>query len=66
LFKEKEWHIHFSGIEYGEKGEKRHLTTKRKEWIELFRNLPKDKKIYLINESPTMIEDCIEGISLLN
>ena len=27
LFPEKEWHVHFSGIEYGDKGERNHVST---------------------------------------
>ena len=65
LFPQKEWHVHFSGIIYGEKGEKKHRSTETKEWKELFRNLPKNKKINLVNESPTMIEDCVEALELL-
>ena len=43
LFPQKKWHCHFSGIEYGEKGEKKHLKTPIKAWKELLKNLPKDK-----------------------
>jgi deoxyribonuclease-4 len=64
LFLHKEWHIHFSGIIYGEKGEKKHKTTEKKEWEGLLNNLPKDKKLIIINESPTMIDDSLEGIYL--
>ena len=59
-----EWHCHFSGIEDGEKGEKRHLKTKKEELKELIGNLPKDKKIVIINESPDMINDSVEGLKL--
>lgn len=65
LFPEKKWHCHFSGIVYGEKGEKHHKSTTREEWIKLFKNLPKDIEIVIINESPTMIEDCVEGLGIL-
>ena len=64
LFSYKEWHCHFSGIVYGEKGEKHHIKTKREEWLNLLKNLPKNKEIRIINESPTMIDDCLEGIRL--
>lgn len=63
-FPNERWHVHFSGIIYGEKGEKSHKTTTKEEWKELLSNLPKDKDITIINESPTMIEDCMEGIAL--
>lgn len=61
-FKElKKWHIHFSGIEYGEKGERRHLKTKEEEWTKLLKNIPKNKDIVIINESPSPFEDSILG-----
>lgn len=64
-FPGKEWHCHFSGIEYGEKGEKKHLPTEKKAWKDLFKNLPKDKEIIIVNESPQMIEDCEEAVGIL-
>ena len=64
LFPQKEWHCHFSGIVYGEKGEKHHKTTTKEEWGNLLKNIPKDKIIGIINESPTMIEDCTEGLKI--
>jgi deoxyribonuclease IV len=62
LFPENKWHVHFSGIVYGEKGEKHHKTTERNEWKELLKNLPREKDIVIINESPTMVDDCVEGL----
>lgn len=64
LFPQKKWHVHFSGIVYGEKGEKHHKTTEKKEWSALLKNLPEDKEIVIINESPSMIEDSLEGLSI--
>lgn len=64
LFPQKEWHVHFSGIVYGEKGEKHHKTTERKEWKELLENLPKDRKITIVCESPTLVEDSIEALEV--
>jgi len=64
LFPQKKWHVHFSGIEYGKLGEKRHISTKQKYWRFLFKNLPKNKDITIINESPTMIDDCVEGLKI--
>ena len=64
LFPGKEWHVHFSGIVYGEKGEKHHKTTERKEWQELLANLPKDREITIINESPTLVDDSVLGLKL--
>ena len=64
LFPWREWHVHFSGIVYGEKGEKHHRETKREEWLDLLKNLPKDKRIRIINESPTMIKDSVAGLKI--
>lgn len=65
LFKHrKKWHCHFSGIEYTEKGEKKHLKTPIKAWKELLENLKKvanDKEIVIVNESPKMLEDSVNG-----
>ena len=59
-----EWHVHFSGIEYTEKGERKHLKTPVDSWKELLRELPKDKDIVIINESPEMEVDASEGLKL--
>jgi deoxyribonuclease-4 len=64
LFPGKEWHVHFSGIIYGEKGEKSHKTTEKGEWKDLLKNMPKNKEIVVINESPTCVEDSIEGLKI--
>lgn len=66
LFPQNDWHCHFSGIVYGDKGEKHHRTTGKEEWENLLNNLPKDKNIIIINESPTLIEDSIEGLRIYN
>jgi deoxyribonuclease IV len=63
-FPYKSWHCHFSGIEYGEKGEKKHIKTPKESWQTLLKNLPKDKDIKIINESPDMITDSVEGLKL--
>lgn len=60
----KELHIHFSGIEYGEKGEKRHKKTLKQEWKKLLKNIPKNKNIVVINESPDMINDSSIGLEV--
>jgi deoxyribonuclease-4 len=60
----KELHLHFSGIEYGEKGEKRHIVTGEKELKELIENLPKNKDIVIINESPDPLGDSLKAISI--
>ena len=65
LFPQKSWHCHFSGIEYTEKGERNHINLKKGQWKELFENLPKDKDITIVCESPRQIEDSIEGLKVL-
>lgn len=64
LFPRKDWHVHFSGIIYGDKGEKQHRETEKEEWRELLKNLPRDKTIRIINESPQMEEDSVAGLKL--
>jgi endonuclease IV len=63
-FPEKEWHCHFSGIIFGDKGEKKHREVKKEEWKDLIKNLPKDKNITIICESPNPYRDSVEGMSL--
>ena len=65
-FPQKKWHCHFSGIEYNEKGERHHLNLEKKQWKDLFENLPKDKEISIVCESPNRVEDSVEGIEILN
>ena len=64
LFIGKDWHVHFSGIIYGEKGEKKHRPTETGEWKEMLKNLPKDRHVRVINESPSMVEDSVEGLKI--
>lgn len=53
-------HCHFSGIEYGEKGEKNHKITPSEEIIELSKAVLKSgKRITIINESPDPVGDSI-------
>lgn len=61
----KKLHIHFSGIVYGEKGEKHHKKTTKEELKKLISNLPKDKEIVIINESPEPVEDSVLGLNVL-
>ena len=62
----KHIHSHFSGIEYTEKGEKRHLVTKEEDIKELLQHIIKRKlDITIINESPEPIEDSIKTKKLL-
>jgi len=60
-----EWHCHFSGIEYGEKGERRHIKTDGADWKDLLSNLPRGKEITIINESLDPAGDSVEGLRLL-
>jgi deoxyribonuclease IV len=64
LFPNKKWHCHFSGIEYGEKGEKRHKITEKEYWKWLLKKLPKDKDITIINESPNPVDDSVAGLKI--
>lgn len=64
LFPQKKWHCHFSGIVHGTKGEKHHKKTPRDELKKLILNLPTKKKITIINESPSPIEDSILGLEI--
>lgn len=50
-------HCHFSGIIYGDKGEKSHKPTPEEEIKKLLAVLPKDKDIVFINEAPDPIGD---------
>ncbi|MAG11042.1 endonuclease IV [Candidatus Pacearchaeota archaeon] len=65
LFPQKNWHCHFSGIEYGEKGERNHIKTREKYWEWLLKHLPKNKNITVINEAPTPFEDAVRGLKVL-
>ena len=56
----KKFHAHFSGIEYGEKGERKHIRTTKKFFEPLARALINRKAtITIINESPRPYEDAI-------
>jgi len=59
-------HCHFSGIEFNEKGEKRHLLTKEKDIKELLSYMKKYKiNATIINESPSPLEDSIKTKKIL-
>ncbi|MEK6917608.1 MAG: TIM barrel protein [Nanoarchaeota archaeon] len=64
--KEKEWHIHFSGIEYGEKGEKKHKETSESEIKKLLNNLPKSNSYFIINEAPDTVGDAVKSLKIYN
>ncbi len=60
----KEWHVHFSGIDYNEKGERNHKLTEEKRIKELIENLQNlhDKNITIINESPDPFGDSVKTL----
>jgi len=60
----KTLHIHFSGIEWGEKGEKRHKLTPESEIKKLLKVLPANKDITLINESPDPVGDSVKSLDI--
>lgn len=62
----KEIHAHFSGIEYGMKGEKNHILTSEKEIEKLAEAIKKNeiKNITIINESPNPIGDAEKIIDI--
>jgi deoxyribonuclease IV len=65
LFKHKNWHCHFSGIVYGDKGEKHHIPTPKEEWEKLLSFLKTlDKEIVIACESPNPIEDSVKGLEI--
>jgi len=62
----KHIHCHFSGIEWTEKGERRHLITEKKDINELLEWLKKYKMdATIINESPDPIADSLKTKELI-
>ena len=56
----KKFHAHFSGIEYGPKGEKKHIRTTPRFFEPLARELvQRNVDITIINESPKPFEDAV-------
>ncbi len=56
----KKFHAHFSGITYGEKGEKKHVVTTKKFFEPLAKELVKKKlEVTIINESPRPYKDAV-------
>jgi deoxyribonuclease-4 len=54
------FHAHFSGIQYGDKGERKHINTTRKFFEPLAGQLVRyDPDVTLINESPRPYEDAV-------
>jgi deoxyribonuclease-4 len=60
----KNFHIHFSGIEYSEKGEKKHIETDEEDIKKLISFLPENKNIVIINESPFPLEDSLKSLKI--
>lgn len=62
----KNWHCHFSGINYGDKGEKNHKQTTNEEWEGLFKFLTKlNIDINIISEAPEPLDDAVNAIKIL-
>jgi deoxyribonuclease-4 len=58
-------HCHFSGIEYEDKGEKRHMISDKSEIKRLLGVLPKTgKNITIINESPSPVKDSVMSLKI--
>ena len=56
----KKFHAHFSGIEYGDKGERKHIRTTESFFEPLAKELVgRDLDITIINESPSPYEDAV-------
>jgi deoxyribonuclease-4 len=61
-FPRKKWHCHFSGIIYGDKGEKKHKLTEIGEWKKVLKFLKKlDKDVVIVCESPDAVGDSVVG-----
>ncbi len=61
----KHIHCHFSGIEWTEKGERRHLVTEKKDIKELLDWVKKYKMdVTIINESPDPVKDSLKALEL--
>jgi deoxyribonuclease-4 len=60
----KSVHAHFSGIVWGNKGERKHKLTSEIEMEKLLKILPKNKDIILINESPNPVADSVRALKI--
>ena len=59
-------HAHFSGIEYTEKGERRHIPVVESEVMELFMHLKKHNiELTIICEAPDPLKDAIKMKNIL-
>ena len=66
VLKLKKLHCHFSGIEYGLKGEKKHIKVDLNEFKKLLESLPKKLDVIIINESPYILEDALKMKKLIS
>lgn len=57
-------HAHFSGIEWSDKGERKHVITPESELRKLLNALPKNKEFVIINESPDPVGDSVKGLKI--
>ncbi len=60
----KKLHCHFSGINYGDKGERNHILTPSEELKKLLSVLPTNKDITIINESPDPLGDSVKAMKI--
>ncbi|MEM2956514.1 MAG: TIM barrel protein [Candidatus Pacearchaeota archaeon] len=61
----KKLHCHFSGINFGSRGEINHKITPESEIKKLLYILPKNKDITIINESPDPLGDSLKSLRIL-
>jgi len=66
-FKEfKTLHCHFSGIEFGDKGEKNHKPVEKEKLTKLIKEIIKSKhNVTIISESPNPVKDSLLGLDVL-
>lgn len=63
----KHIHAHFSGIEYTQKGERRHILTSKAVLMPLIKQISKSKlDVTIINESPNPIKDSLLTKKIIN
>jgi deoxyribonuclease-4 len=63
----KKIHCHFSGIEYSEKGERRHVITPSDKIKKLLTAIEKSKiQANVINEAPSPVQDSIKSLKILH
>lgn len=60
----KNLHCHFSGINWGEKGERSHKVTSEEELRKLLKVFPRNKEITIINESPESVQDSVKSLRI--